>query len=155
MSKVSKEVKVIVFRLQNEEYGVPIDYVGSIERMLEITRIPNTPKFIKGVINLRGIVTPVIDLRERFGMETSEYSNRSRMIIVHIDDKEVGMIVDEANDVVDLSEDDIETPPEVIGSVDTDYVRGVAKLEHRLLILLNLERVLANEGVNQLSAVER
>ena len=67
MSKVSKEVKVIVFRLQNEEYGVPIDYVGSIERMLEITRIPNTPKFIKGVINLRGIVTPVIDLRERFG----------------------------------------------------------------------------------------
>ena len=152
MSKVSKEVKVIVFRLQNEEYGVPIDYVGSIERMLEITRIPNTPKFIKGVINLRGIVTPVIDLRERFGMETSEYSNRSRMIIVHIDDKEV---VDEANDVVDLSEDDIETPPEVIGSVDTDYVRGVAKLEHRLLILLNLDRVLSNEEVNQLSAVEK
>lgn len=134
---------------------MPIDYVGSIERMLEITRIPNTPKFIKGVINLRGIVTPVIDLRERFGMETSEYSNRSRMIIVHIDDKEVGMIVDEANDVVDLSEDDIETPPEVIGSVDTDYVRGVAKLEHRLLILLNLDRVLSNEEVNQLSAVEK
>lgn len=88
-------------------------------------------------------------------METSEYSNRSRMIIVHIDDKEVGMIVDEANDVVDLSEDDIETPPEVIGSVDTDYVRGVAKLEHRLLILLNLDRVLSNEEVNQLSAVEK
>lgn len=88
-------------------------------------------------------------------METSEYSNRPRMIIVHIDDKEVGMIVDEANDVVDLSEDDIETPPEVIGSVDTDYVRGVAKLEHRLLILLNLDRVLSNEEVNQLSAVEK
>ena len=122
--------------------------------MLEITRIPNTPAFIKGVINLRGAVTPVIDLRERFGMESASYSNRTRMITVHIEEKEVAMIVDEANDVVDLKEDDVEDPPEVIGSVDTDYVRGVAKLQDRLLILLNLEQVLSNEEMSQLSVVD-
>ena len=154
MSEEVREMKVIVFRLGDEEYGVPINYVGSIERMLEITRIPNTPAFIKGVINLRGVVTPVIDLRERFGMESASYSNRTRMITVHIEEKEVAMIVDEANDVVDLKEDDVEDPPEVIGSVDTDYVRGVAKLQDRLLILLNLEQVLSNEEMRQLSVVD-
>ncbi|PKR78641.1 chemotaxis protein CheW [Halalkalibacillus sediminis] len=153
--EVVNDVKVIVFRLKDEEYGVPVEYVGSIERMQDITRVPRAPKFVKGVINLRGVVTPIIDLRERFGIEESTYSESTRIIIVSIDDKDVGMIVDGANDVVDVAESDIEPPPEVVGSVNVDYIRGVAKINQRLLILLNLDKVLSNDEISDLSTVEK
>ncbi|WP_027963209.1 chemotaxis protein CheW [Halalkalibacillus halophilus] len=146
--------KVIVFKLQDEEYGVPVSYVGSIERMQEITRVPKAPTFVRGVINLRGIVTPIIDLRERFELELTDYTDSTRMIIVSIEDKDVGMIVDGANDVLDIPVEAIEPPPEVVGSVDVDYIRGVAKIDKRLLILLNLDKVLSKEEVSKLETVE-
>ncbi|QHS22267.1 chemotaxis protein CheW [Virgibacillus sp. MSP4-1] len=154
MTKEQRNEKVIVFQIKNEEYGAPVDAVGSIERMVEVTRVPGTPPFVKGVINLRGVVTPIIDLRERFGIEPAEYDDRTRIIIVSLEDKEVGMIVDTANDVIDVSADAIEPPPEVIGSVDVDYIRGVAKLDNRLLILLNIEKVLSEEEITEISQVE-
>ncbi|GAA0495735.1 chemotaxis protein CheW [Salinibacillus aidingensis] len=154
MTKEQRNEKVIVFQLKNEEYGAPVDAVGSIERMVEVTRVPGTPQFVKGVINLRGVVTPIIDLRERFGIEPAEYDDSTRIIIVSLEDKEVGMIVDTANDVIDVSADAIEPPPEVIGSVDVDYIRGVAKLDNRLLILLNIEKVLSEEEITEISQVE-
>ncbi|SET41100.1 purine-binding chemotaxis protein CheW [Salinibacillus kushneri] len=154
MSNENRDEKVIVFQLKNEEYGVPVDVVGSIERMMQVTRVPGTPKFVKGVMNLRGVVTPIIDLRERFEIEPAEYDDRTRIIIVSMDDKVVGMIVDSANDVIDVSSEAIEPPPEVIGSVDVDYIRGVANLESRLLILLNIEKVLSREELNDISKVE-
>lgn len=146
--------KVIVFQLKDEEYAVSVDQVGSIERLQSITRVPQTADFVKGVINLRGVVTPIIDLRVRFGIDETEYSDSTRIIIVYLDDLEVGLIVDVANDVIDIPESSIEPPPEVVGAVNVDYIAGVAKLENRLLILLDLQKVLSQEEVKELKKVE-
>ncbi|MBP1949146.1 chemotaxis protein CheW [Virgibacillus litoralis] len=146
--------KVIIFQLNDEEYAVSVQQVGSIERIQPITRVPQTADFVKGVINLRGVVTPIIDLRVRFGLKETEFTESSRIIIVYLDEMEVGLIVDAANDVIDIPEDTIEPAPEVIGSVDVDYIDGVAKLDNRLLILLNLQKVLTKEEINELKSVE-
>jgi len=135
-------IKVISFSLQDEEYAIPVKQVGSIERMQQITRVPNTASYIKGVINLSGVVTPIIDLRKRFGLEEKDYDESTRIIIVYYKDIELGIIVDSARDVIDIYEDDIEPTPEVIGSVDVDYIDGVTKVGNRLLILPDLEKVL-------------
>jgi purine-binding chemotaxis protein CheW len=148
------EVKVIVFRLKDEEYGVEVNQVKSIEKLEHITRVPRTPKFVKGVINLRGVVTPIIDLRNRFGLDESDYADATRVIIVAVGELEVGLIVDAANDVIDIPVNAIEPPPEVVGGVEAAYLRGVAKLDKRLLILLNLDKVLSTEEIKQLDAIE-
>ncbi|MBE3553976.1 MAG: chemotaxis protein CheW [Thermicanus sp.] len=153
-SKTAKEIKAIVFRLQNEEYGVDVQQVRSIERLEHITRVPNAPDFVKGVINLRGVVTPVIDLRKRFGLPLTSYTDQTRIIIVRIDEIEVGLIVDAANDVIDIPEEMIEAPPEIVGGVGAEYLSGVAKIGTRLLILLNLEKVLLMNEVEQLEQFE-
>ncbi|MBM7659341.1 purine-binding chemotaxis protein CheW [Bacillus mesophilus] len=138
----SNDIKVIVFQLADEEYGVPVQQVRSIEKVQHITRVPKTVKFVKGVINLRGLVTPVIDLRTRFNLEEQVYSDSTRIIIVSVEDIEVGLIVDAANDVIDIPVDAIEPPPEVVGAVEANYLKGVAKIEKRLLILLKLDAIL-------------
>jgi len=150
-----RNIKVIVFALQKEEYALSVDFVGAIERIHPITRIPHTVDYVKGVINLRGVIIPIIDLRLRLGMEATELTDENRMIIVHLNDMQVGLIVDAANDVIDIAKDAIEPPPEVIGSVDVDYIEGVAKIGKRLLILLNLSEVLASEIQSKLSSLER
>ncbi|UTR10846.1 chemotaxis protein CheW [Evansella sp. LMS18] len=151
---VKNEVKVIVFELKDEEYGVPVEQVRSIERVQHITRVPKTPAFVKGVINLRGVVTPVIDLRSRFEIEEEEYSSQTRVIIVSVNDTEAGLIVDTANDVIDIPAGEIEPPPEVAGGVEAEYIYGVAKLDKRLLILLNLDKVLNTEEMKELKQIE-
>lgn len=151
---MSEEIKVIVFALGSEEYGVEVDKVKTIERMQPMTRVPKTPAFIKGVINLRGVVTPVLDLRERFGLPQKEYTDNTRIIIVSVNDIEVGMIVDMANDVIDVMDDQIEAPPEVVGGIRAKYLRGVAKIdEQRLLVMLNLEEVLNKNEIIQLEQI--
>src|ERR1700730_15445994 len=102
--EIRAEKQIIVFRLKDEEYGVDVKQVRSIERMQTITRVPKTPHFVKGVINSRGIVTPIIDLRERFGLEAGSLHDDARMIIVVVGEMEVGLIVDSANDVLDIPE---------------------------------------------------
>lgn len=151
----SLENKYIVFRLLDEEYGVEVNQVRSIERMQRITRVPRTPDFVKGVINLRGVVTPVIDLKTRFGLGTENYTDTTRIIIVAVADMEVGLIVDAANDVIDISADAIEPPPEVVGGVRAAYLEGVAKLQDRLLILLDLEKALNAEELVRLNELEQ
>lgn len=153
-NQVTSERKVIVFSLNHEEYAISVDQVSSIEMMQPITRVPQTEDFVKGVINLRGEVIPVIDLRLRFGLEEIEPTDSTRMIIFHLEDMEVGLIVDVANDIVDIPENIIESPPEVVGAVHVDYIEGVAKLEDRLLILLDLEKVLTTEEIKQLKDLE-
>lgn len=153
-NNASKDLKVIVFQLKDEEYGVEIEQVRSIERVQHITRVPRTPKFVKGVINLRGVVTPIIDLRTRFGIEEAEQTDSTRVIIVSVDDMDVGLIVDSANDVIDIPANIVEPAPEVVGGVEADYIRGVAKLEKRLLILLNLDKVLSKEELDELQTIE-
>ncbi|MEF3304837.1 chemotaxis protein CheW [Paenibacillus sp. GYB003] len=148
---MAEELKVIVFSLAHEQYGVEVDKVRTIERMQPLTRVPKTPAFVKGVINLRGVVVPVIDLRGRFGLPEADYTDNSRIIIVGVGDLEVGMIVDTANDVVDVDGDAIEQPPEIVGGIRAKYLRGLAKLgEGKLLVLLNLEEVLNKSEIVQL-----
>lgn len=148
------EIKVIVFQLKDEEYGVEVEQVRSIERLQHITRVPGTPQFVKGVINLRGVVTPIIDLRNRFDIEVIEDTESTRIIIVAVGEMEVGLIVDAANDVVDIPLSAIEPPPHVVGGIEADYLRGVAKLDKRLLILLNLDKVLNPKELEELKMIE-
>jgi purine-binding chemotaxis protein CheW len=148
---MAEELKVIVFTLANEEYGIEVDKVRTIERMIPITRVPKTPDFVKGVINLRGVVIPVVDLRGRFGLPETELGENARIIIVAANDLEVGFIVDSANDVMDVMSDTIENPPEVVGGVKAKYLSGVAKIgDNRLLILLHLAEVLNRSEIIQL-----
>lgn len=152
---MSEDIKVIVFALADEEYGVEVEKVKTIERMQPMTRVPRTPDFIRGVINLRGVVTPVLDLRGRFGLPETAYTDDTRIIIVTVNDIEVGMIVDMANDVIDVNTGMIDDPPEAVGGIRAKYLRGVAKIgESRLLVMLNLEEVLNKSEIIQLENLE-
>ncbi|WP_315371541.1 chemotaxis protein CheW [Paenibacillus xylanexedens] len=152
---MEEELKVIVFKLGSEEYGIEVDKVQTIERMMPITRVPKTLSFVKGVINLRGVVIPVIDLRGRFSLPETAKTDQTRIVIVGVDDMQVGFIVDSANDVIDIKSSAIDSPPEVVGGVKARYLRGVAKLEDsRLLIMLNLNEVLNKSEIVQLESVE-
>ncbi|KIL50493.1 chemotaxis protein CheW [Jeotgalibacillus alimentarius] len=144
MSNQDHDLKVIVFQLVNKEYAVPVQNVQSIEKVMHITRVPGVPSYVRGVVNLRGVVTPIIDLRKRFSLEDGTEDEHTRIIIVNIGDIEVGFIVDSANDVLDLSSDSIEPQPNVVGSIEADFIEGVAKNDRRLLILLQLDKVLEN-----------
>lgn len=142
-------LKSIVFELNDEEYALPVDLVGAIERVMPITRIPGVPPFVKGVLNLRGVVTPVIDLRERFSFERQEETEATRIIIIQHDEKDVGLIVDACYDVIDIPNDTIEPAPETVGTVKIDYINGVAKYDERLLILLNIDEILSTDVLKE------
>ena len=142
MNALEQYLKVIVFQLADKEYAIPVSNVQGIEKLMHITRVPKTAKYVKGVINLRGVVTPIIDLRERFSIPISENDESARIIIITLNDMEVGFVVDSANDVIDIPVNSIEQQPEVVGSNEVDFISGVAKLDNRLLILLHLDKVL-------------
>ncbi|MGE7903667.1 chemotaxis protein CheW [Peribacillus sp. NPDC094092] len=142
---MSEDMKVIVFQIKDKEYAIPVDKVSGIEKLLHITRVPKAVTFVKGVINLRGVITPIIDLRIRFGFEEVEYDESTRIIVVFLDDMEVGLIVDSANDVLDIPVESIEPQPEVVGHLASEYISGVVKIEKRLLVLINLEKALSLE----------
>lgn len=144
---VTTDIKLIVFQLNGKEYGISVHYVHGIEKVQHITRIPGTAPFVKGVINLRGVVTPIIDLRKRFCIEECEYTEATRVIIVALDDIEVGLIVDAANDVIDITEDAIEPSPEMVGVEEDEYVKGVVKVDNRLLILIDLAVILDRKQI--------
>ena len=140
-----KYMKLIAFELNNEEYAIPVEQVRSIEKLQPITRVPKTPPFVKGVINLRGVITPIIDLRIRFNLENVNDSNSTRMLMTTIDEMEIGFIVDGANDVLDVKIEQVENTPEVIDSVENKYVKGVVKIDSRILVYLDLRNVLSSE----------
>ncbi|WP_249594954.1 chemotaxis protein CheW [Peribacillus frigoritolerans] len=148
---MSEDMKVIVFQIKDKEYAIPVDKVSGIEKLLHITRVPKALKFVKGVINLRGVITPIIDLRVRFDFDEVEYDESTRIIIVILDDMEVGLIVDSANDVLDIPVESIEPQPEVVGHLASEYISGVAKIEKRLLVLINLEKALSLEMTENMS----
>lgn len=137
-----KNLKVIVFQLADKEYAIPVSHVKGIEKLMHITRVPKTARYVKGVINLRGVVTPVVDLRERFDLPISGNEETTRIIIITLETMEVGFVVDSANDVLDIDASSIEQQPEVVGSFEEEFIAGVAKLDNRLLILLYLDKVL-------------
>lgn len=151
---VSTDLKIIIFQLKEKEYAIPVSQVRSIEKIQHITRVPRTLNYIKGVINLRGVVTPIVDLRNRFGLDESDYSDSTRVIIVALPQMEVGLIVDAANDVIDINTDAIEPPPEVVGVTEAEYISGVVKVDKRLKILLDLEKVLNIDEVKVIQGME-
>ncbi|WP_026692468.1 chemotaxis protein CheW [Peribacillus kribbensis] len=143
----AEAVKVIVFQHGDKEYALPVQEVKSIEKVQHITRVPGTAAFVKGVINLRGVVTPIIDLRTRFNLDEEEFTESTRMIIAFSNEEEVGLIVDAANDVLDIKKEWFGPQPEVVGTIEADFIQGIAKLDKRLLILLNLENILNPEDL--------
>jgi len=140
-----EERQLVVFQLGAELYGVDIARVHEIIRLQSITRVPHAPSFVEGVINLRGKVIPVVDLRRRFGLPTSEHTRATRTVVVEIGDQVVGIIVDSVSEVLRVSTSTIEPPSPVVAGIDSEYLHGIAKLPERLVILLDLDRVLARE----------
>lgn len=136
----------VVFKLGKEEYGVDIKKVTTIERMMQIARVPKTPDFIKGVINLRGEIIPIMDLRLRFNMPVSEETEDTRIIIIKIEDMSVGIIVDAVAEVLELSEDAIENITSFSSDMSVDYILGVGKVNGRIVTLLNIEKLLKIAG---------
>ena len=137
-----EEMQLVVFRLAAENYAVSILQVQEIKRLTDITRVPQTPEYIKGVMNLRGSVMPVVDLTKRLNLPKQEYTDDTRIIIVKLDDIVVGMVVDAVLEVTALVKEQIERPDGMMGGVDAQFLDGVGKEEDRLLILLNLENTL-------------
>jgi purine-binding chemotaxis protein CheW len=135
-----KTLKIVSFKLGEEEYGLDIIHVQSIELINHITRIPNAPKYMKGVINLRGNVNPIIDLRSMLNLGQAQYTENTRVIITKYEDSELGLIVDETSDVFDVSPEAIEMVSS--SSFDPDYFGGIAKIEGRLIILLKIAELM-------------
>jgi purine-binding chemotaxis protein CheW len=147
--------QLVVFELAKEFYGVDIGAVNTIIRMQEITQIPRTPDFVEGVINLRGSIVPVIDLRKRFGLPVGETTKASRIVVVEAAGQMIGMVVDAVAETLRLSSDAIEPPSPVVASLDAEYLRGVGKQDDRLVILLDLDKVLSSKEVEALTKFEK
>lgn len=145
--------KVIVFQLKDQQYGVDIQQILSIERVEHITAIPNTSDFIKGVINLRDEVIAIIDLRERLNINQKDFTDHSRILIVNNDQVQIGLIVDSATDVLDIDPSVVDPSPQIVGDIDVTFVKGVAKLEEGLLILLDLASVLDFNEIEEVKEV--
>jgi len=141
---IEKELQLVTFRLANEEYGLPITKVREINRLVPVTKLPQTPSFMEGIINLRGLIIPVIDLRKRFEMSIAAHDEDTRIIIVEISGEIVGVIVDAVTEVVRLDTANIEPSPATV-AVESQYIEGVGKIDDRLIILLNIDKVLTNQ----------
>lgn len=146
------EHQLVVFELAKEFYGINIAVVESIIKMQSITQLPQTPAYIKGVTNLRGTVLPVIDLRIRFGLESQPDTRQTRVIIVTMGSIKVGLMVDGVSEVMRVSDESIEPLPPMVNSINADFLKGIARLEDHLIILLDVERVLDFQEQETLAA---
>lgn len=147
------EKQLVVFELSNECYGVDIATVESIIKPQSITAVPFAPPFVEGVINLRGVVLPVIDLRKRFGLPLTEANRNTRVVIVEIEGLTVGMIVDAVTEVLRVAEEAIEPPSPLMMTVDSAFITGIAKVGARLVILLDLAKVLSRQEITELQVL--
>ncbi len=147
------EKQLVVFNLAGEDYGVDIASVESIIKMQPITAIPQAPAVVEGVTNLRGFVLPVITLRKRFGLPVEEYTNNTRIIVTTVNELKVGMIVDGVSEVLRTQDQAIEPPPPMVSTINTLFITGIVKLDNRLVILLDLARVLDLAEQSELAAL--
>ncbi|HOR93321.1 MAG TPA: chemotaxis protein CheW [Spirochaetota bacterium] len=138
-------IQLVSFKLDKIEYGIDILSVHEILRIPEITRLPNAPDYIKGVINLRGNVIPVVDIRMRFGMPSAPVTELSRIIVVEIGEKLVGLMVDNVYQVIRLSRSRIDEPHELIEGISTEFINGIGRLQDRLIVILRLDNILFGE----------
>jgi purine-binding chemotaxis protein CheW len=139
---MAKDLQLVGFRIGNETFGVPINLVREIVRVPDISAVPDAPDYVEGVINLRGRIISVIDLRKRFGETKIESNRKNRILVTDIERRVVGLIVDAASEVLRVAPDDIEARPEIFGDNELKYVTGVGKLNGRLVILIDLTKIL-------------
>lgn len=147
-------LQLVTFKLENEEFGVDILKVQEINKMMNITKIPNAPSFIEGVINLRGKIIPIIDLRKRLGFYNRGYDKSTRIIVVELDGLVLGFIVDSVSEVLRIPGNTIEPPPSIVAGIESDYIEGVGKLNDRLLILLELKKIFASPERKEIENIE-
>ncbi len=145
-------LQLVSFKIGPEEFGVDITKVQEINRMVDITKVPQAPAFVEGVINLRGKVIPIIDLRKRLGVAHQENDKNTRIVVVDIDSHVMGMIVDSVSEVLRIPVSTIEPPPDIATGANAEYIQGVAKMEDRLLIFLDLSRVIDLDTISALAA---
>ncbi|MBS4535200.1 purine-binding chemotaxis protein CheW [Clostridium sp. D2Q-14] len=148
------EKQFVVFKLDNEEYGIDIMNVKEIGTYQEPMKVPNCPDFIEGIVNYRGDVIPIVNLKKRFKLNELNIDKNTRLVIININDKQVGFVVDEASQTIMFNEEDIENTPNIITSVDSEYITGVGKKEDRLILLINLEKVLTEVEKKEIEVMD-
>jgi len=154
LKKESTELlQLVSFMISNEEFGVSILFVQEINRMLQITKVPNAPNFVDGVVNLRGRVIPVIDLRTKLGIERKEHDKNTRIVVVEVGGKNAGFIVDAVKEVLRIPESITEAPPEIVTGINSEFITAVAKLEDRLITIIDLEKILTGSEKHKLSEI--
>jgi purine-binding chemotaxis protein CheW len=151
-TKTFSDEQIIGLDLAGEQYGVEIGRVQEIIRIQPITIVPNAPAFVEGVTNLRGRVIPVMDLRKRFGLRVGPQTGHSRIVVAEVGSHTVGLIVDAVSEVLRVTSDMIEPPSTLVTTADSTFLRGVAKLEERLVLLLDLSRILSSNEDAALAA---
>lgn len=137
----------LTFAVNNQDFGIEILRVQEIKNFTRVTPIPNMPACVKGVMNLRGTVVPIVDLRSKFNMPSAEYDQFTVIIVVNVCGRVMGLVVDAVSDVLDISPDSIEGPPN-LGDADTSFIMGLAKADDQIVTLLNIEQLLADQRVN-------
>jgi purine-binding chemotaxis protein CheW len=141
-NNVEKLLQLVSFKIENEEFGIDIFKVKEINRMMHVTKVPNAPNYVEGVVNLRGKIIPVVDIRSRLQLTKKEHDKNTRIIVVELDKSTVGFVVDEVREVLRIPEAITEPPPDFVGSINSDFIKSVGKLNDRILILLDLEKVI-------------
>lgn len=149
---MAKHLQLVVFRMAKELYGVGIDAVHEIVKVPDITEVPDAPAYLVGVINLRGKIIPVVDLRKRLRLQGAERTKASRVLITENGGRLLGLLVDAVSEVLKVQPEAVEPPPDMIASIGVEYIIGVAKVEPRLIILLDLQKVLSIEDMKKVGA---
>ncbi|MFZ5570560.1 MAG: chemotaxis protein CheW [Thermodesulfobacteriota bacterium] len=144
--------RYFTFQVGEEEYGIEIMHVIEVIGMQKITEVPDMPDFVKGVINLRGQVIPVMDVRTRFKMSPREYDDRTCIVVINIKDTAIGMVVDKVSDVIDIPEDQVDPPPKISRSAGSRFIKGMGKADEKVKILLDAGKLLYDEELNQVTA---
>jgi purine-binding chemotaxis protein CheW len=147
-------IQLVTFNLVGEEFGLPILDVREIIRMVDVTPVPHSPDFVEGVINLRGQILPVIDLRKRFNLESSEADEDTRIVVVEINNNLIGLIVDGVNEVLRIPSDTVNAAPQIVSSgIGAEYIQGIAHYDEKMIILVDLERVFSSEEMDNLANI--
>jgi purine-binding chemotaxis protein CheW len=147
---MAKDLHIVGFRIGRETFGVPIAMVHEIVRVPEITAVPDAPDYVEGVINLRGKIIPVIDLRKRFGEKEIATTKKNRILVAEVDQKRVGLIVDSASEVLKIPPEEVDAPPNVFEEGELNYVTGVGKLSGRLIMMVELSKILQRGELRRL-----
>ena len=150
---MAKELHIVGFRIGRETFGVPIALVHEIVRVPEITAVPDSPGYVEGVINLRGKIVSVVDLRKRFGEKEIAANKKNRILVAEVEGKIVGLIVDAASEVIKIPDNEVDLPPSVFDEGELNYVTGVGKLHGRLIILIDLNKILQKGELRRLSEI--